>query len=210
MPTRAFLLVGGQSSRMGHDKALLPFRGSTLLQAMATRLQQITPNVVLLGDPHRYGSFGYPVWPDQPAPEGPLTAIFTALEQTDADWNLVLAIDLPAFPVPALQTLLHLAASSPADAVIPQTPARDSQVPSYQWHPLAAVYHRRAAQPLRTAWLAGERAPKRAISALTVLPWTTCPPSWLLNCNTEKEWQSFLDQHDTGSVPPLHRVPARL
>jgi len=74
--TRAgYVLVGGRSSRMGRDKALLPFRGEPLACSVARQVELAAGSVVMVGDPDLYGSLRYPVIPDAFPGEGPLSGI---------------------------------------------------------------------------------------------------------------------------------------
>ena len=137
MPKRraGFVLAGGRSSRMGQDKALLPWKGSTLLEAVAREVLQAAGNVTLIGSPERYENLGFPVVSDRIAGCGPLGGLHTALSVTTADWNLLVACDMPAVTHQLLKELLVAAEVSGADALVPQTPGG--------LEPLCAVYHAR-------------------------------------------------------------------
>jgi molybdopterin-guanine dinucleotide biosynthesis protein A len=87
LPVTGFILAGGKSSRMGKDKALLDWHGQTLLDHMVSLLSSATDRVQVVGR----GSF-----PDRPpSGRGPLSGIVTALETSETDANLVVAVDLP-------------------------------------------------------------------------------------------------------------------
>jgi molybdenum cofactor guanylyltransferase len=81
-----FVLAGGQSTRMGRDKALLDWHGSPLLSHMVTLLQHPTDSVKVVGRDHL---------PDRLPGRGPLSGIATALTITSTDNNLIVAVDLP-------------------------------------------------------------------------------------------------------------------
>jgi molybdenum cofactor guanylyltransferase len=85
-PISGFVLAGGKSSRMGQDKALLNWRGRTLVEHMVELLSSVTRDVRVVGRP--------PL-PDVIEDCGPLGGIATALQTSQTDANLVVAVDLP-------------------------------------------------------------------------------------------------------------------
>lgn len=135
-PAAGFVLTGGQSRRMGRDKALLELAGQPLVLRTAERLRPLVAGVALVGAPERYAHLGVPTLADREANRGPLAGIITALGASQHDWNLVVACDLPYLESRFLEFLLEQAAvSAECDAVVPQ--AAD------HWQPLCAAYHRR-------------------------------------------------------------------
>lgn len=95
------ILVGGQSVRMGRDKATLPYGGKTLAEAAADRLAPLTREVVFVGGLGR-------TWPgrqlvDVAVQRGPLAGVAAALREGDV---LVMACDLPHVPRRFLEELL--------------------------------------------------------------------------------------------------------
>src|ERR1700678_91181 len=112
-----YVLVGGRSSRMGRDKAPLPFRGGALAQSVAQAVSEAAGSAILVGDPVRYAGLGYAAIADLYPGEGPLGGILTALLNTSADWNLITACDMPQLDPEALRGLLKTAAESGADAL---------------------------------------------------------------------------------------------
>src|SRR5665213_1694187 len=94
--TRAgFVLAGGASRRMGRDKALLPLGGGTMVEQIAARVLRVTGNVTLIGSPEKYGHLGLPVVADEIENCGPLGGLYTALRLSQAEWNVVVACDMP-------------------------------------------------------------------------------------------------------------------
>jgi molybdenum cofactor guanylyltransferase len=84
--TNGFILAGGQSRRMGRDKAMLEWGNVSLLEHMTQLLLTVTDSVQIVGR----GEF-----PDRIPGKGPLGGILTALEITDQDNNIFLGVDLP-------------------------------------------------------------------------------------------------------------------
>lgn len=90
----AFVLAGGKSSRMGQDKAFLPWKGGTLLSHALDLVSQISATVQIVGDASRFAQFGKVV-EDVFVGRGPLAGIHSALSRTTSRWNLILAVDVP-------------------------------------------------------------------------------------------------------------------
>ena len=90
------VLAGGASRRMGRDKALLVWKGRTLLERAIEALAPCVDEVVVIG-PGRggYGDSGLPVIADLRPGLGPLGGIHTALVHGAGRDVFVLACDLP-------------------------------------------------------------------------------------------------------------------
>ncbi|HWR51400.1 MAG TPA: molybdenum cofactor guanylyltransferase [Bryobacteraceae bacterium] len=178
MSSRAgFVLAGGASSRMGRDKALLPWLGSTLVEVVAARVFEAAGSVTLVGPPDRYSDIPIAMVPDLRPGLGPLAGIETALEQTAADWNLILACDMPAVTTAFLRELLDRAERLNPDCLAPI-------VPSGRLQPLCAVYHRRCLEPFRAALDSGTRSITDALGTIAVLRHPVDTETLFANLNT--------------------------
>jgi molybdopterin-guanine dinucleotide biosynthesis protein A len=181
MKRAGFVLAGGASSRMGRDKALLPYGRATLIEHVAAQVAAAAGSAALVGPPARYARLGYPVIPDCFRGGGPLAGIQAALAASPAQWNLVVACDMPGVTAEFLQELLAAAEASGAEALVPQWPRG--------WvEPLCAVYRRELAAPLREALRRGERKAAAALAALRVAWWPIREPSYFENLNTPRQW----------------------
>lgn len=198
MKCAGFVLVGGSSSRMGRDKALLPYRRMTLARHVAARVEAAAGSVVLVGPPARYAALGHPVIPDGFPDCGPLAGIQAALAASGADWNLVVACDLPALGADFLADLLEAAASSGASGLLPVSPAGRPE-------PLCAVYRRDLARPLTLALQRGVRGVSEALAALPVARWPVAEPQWFENLNTPEDWARHCQAEAGRSHPPCLR-----
>src|SRR5579863_4017348 len=108
---------------MGCEKALLPYRGGVLVEFVARAVKLAAGSAALVGSPSRLASFGYPILPDLYPGEGPLGGILTVLQHGAADWNLVVACDMPEISAGLLSGLLEAAGREDADALIPAGPS---------------------------------------------------------------------------------------
>ncbi|HLK22204.1 MAG TPA: molybdenum cofactor guanylyltransferase [Bryobacteraceae bacterium] len=183
MPQSGFVLAGGASTRMGRDKALLPFHGSTLVQHMAQTVEDAVGSVALIGDPARYARLGYPVYPDKFAGCGPLGGIYTALSVSPNDWNLILACDMPGVTADLLRRLTEIALESNAACVATAGLAGDPE-------PLCAAYHRSCLPVLERA-IEGKRFKMKDLVKELGSRIVPAPTSALANVNTPGEWADF-------------------
>jgi molybdopterin-guanine dinucleotide biosynthesis protein A len=101
-----FVVAGGQSRRMGRDKALLPWGPTTLLDHAIARLRLLTGDVrILCGPEARYQDRGLAVIPDVVRDEGALGGVLSGLLALRDARGLFLAVDLPFASVPLLEAL---------------------------------------------------------------------------------------------------------
>ena len=144
--TSAVLLAGGESRRMGTDKATFPFRGKPLWQIQLETLRRLRPAEIFLSarmDPS-WRPRDVQFIADVPPSRGPLSGIAASLVNIRTAHLLVLAIDMPFMTENYLRSICN--AMEPGRGVIPKINNRAD--------PLAAVYPREAEIDFRTA-LAG-------------------------------------------------------
>ncbi len=129
------VLAGGQSSRMGRDKALIELDGITLLDRAIDLLRPHAKEVLVIGDPAKYAPEHGTVIPDDLPGKGPLGGLVTALKHARYVRLIVLACDVPNI---SDRLLIHLKNDliGEVDAVVPR---HEGLI-----EPLAAVYHRHA------------------------------------------------------------------
>lgn len=127
----AFILAGGQSTRMGADKAFLEFHGQSLLARALALARALTPEVLIVGERARFAAFA-PVVEDIYPGHGPLGGIHAALTASASELNLVLAVDTPLLTPALLRFLVEQARASAAVATVPRVAGG--------FQPLCAVY----------------------------------------------------------------------
>ena len=182
MQAAGFVLVGGQSSRMGRDKALLPWQSRPLVVHVASAVQEAAGNVTLVGEPQRYGFLEYDQLPDNHAGLGPLSGIEAALLFGRSELNLIVACDMPAVESGFLRGLIQFAAVSPAACVV-------SEDLKGRVHPLCAVY-KTVCLPSVTRALAQRQL--RLFDLVTELGAATLRVDYeIANVNTPEEWERW-------------------
>jgi molybdopterin-guanine dinucleotide biosynthesis protein A len=179
-----FVLAGGGSKRMGKDKALLPFGGTVLVAHVALSVLAAAGSVSLVGPLDAYSHLDFPVVPDLCPGFGPVGGIVTALSASGAEWNLIVACDMPGVSGEFLASLLAEAEDSGAECTIPLTP-------NGRLHGLCAVYRQAARLPLLGAMEAGTHKLHDAIKELNVHFYPVSAPELLANVNTPAQWRTF-------------------
>jgi molybdopterin-guanine dinucleotide biosynthesis protein A len=127
----AIVLAGGQSRRMGRDKALLELNGEPLLRRVVRRLAEVTNEIVVVGS-MEYAplveGLNATVVPDRWPGRGPLGGLGTGLAAVASPVALVVGCDMPAL-APALLLLLADACAD-HDAAFPRLGDRLEPLPA--------------------------------------------------------------------------------
>jgi molybdopterin-guanine dinucleotide biosynthesis protein A len=177
---------------MGADKALIEVDGLSLVRRVAAETSKICGSTALVGEPARYAALGLPVFPDRFSARGPLAGIESALSATTAEWNLIVACDMPALDPALLESLFETAEAQPeADCVLPSYD--DGRV-----EPLCAVYNRRCHAAIETALNAGIGKVTDALAALALRYIRVARPDSFVNLNTPEELRRFQTRRQNG------------
>lgn len=192
----AIVLAGGQSSRMGQDKALLLVQGVPLLQHVcqvaaqcASAVYVVTPWV------ERYRAIvpsdcrmvQEQALPGGTLPHGPLIGFAQALAQVQTEWVLLLACDLPYVQATMLQQWSReLETLRQETALLPRT--------EQGWDPLCGFYRRDCLPRLTDAIQQGTRSFQRWLLQECVKEIVVHDRTLLFNCNTPDDWASVRDR----------------
>ena len=104
------VLSGGQSWRMGEDKALLIYRGKTLLQNCISLVRRFTSDLIISGRHEQLGGVdmhGVSLVEDIIPGIGPLGGIYSAMS-IPARRYLILAVDMPFLSYELLKKMLNI------------------------------------------------------------------------------------------------------
>ena len=156
-----YILVGGKSSRFGRDKALLEIDGQPLALRTADRMRPAVESVTLVGSPEKYGPLGLPIIPDAVTDFGPLGGLLAALEDSDEDWNLIAACDMPFVTTDLLRFLVERAGDCDGDVLLPYDNEGRPE-------PLCAAYRSSAASTIRRAVKSGIHKVMRGLEGLNL------------------------------------------
>lgn len=143
-----FILVGGESSRMGTNKAMLSLGGRNFVERIRAALSSITTNTNLVGSTETRPEWpALPTIPDVHVRWGALGGLHAALDACRAEWAAVVACDLPFVTGDLFVRLASLREHQ--DAVVPLQADGRRQ-------PLCALYRASICRPLADAFI-GER-----------------------------------------------------
>lgn len=111
--------AGGQSSRMGRDKALVSLAGQPMIQHVFARLIGLgDETLVTTNNQDELKFLDLPLIPDEDPGAGALPGLRTALNAAQGDRVLVVACDMPFVNRLLLEHLVELSAD--ADVVVPR------------------------------------------------------------------------------------------
>lgn len=190
----AIVLAGGQSSRMGRDKALIAIEGVPLLQRVCQVALTCTP-IVYVVTPwiERYQAI---VPADcqfiaearsiaEAKSPGPLIGFAQALTQVNAEWVLLLACDLPYLQAEILQNW-----AKALNQVLPEISAALPQGEK-GWEPLCGFYRTDCLANLQAAIAQGDRSFQRWLTQISVQALPLSDRRLLFNCNTPEDLHQF-------------------
>lgn len=197
----ALVLAGGESCRMGTDKALMPWHGEPLLQRTC-RVALTCTDTVYVVTPwgERYRSLLSPmvqIWPDATPPTpagrrpGPLVALASVVmalathpPARSPQWVLALACDMPHLDqVPLSHWRSHLAHLPPS--VLAYVPRRGKY-----WEPLCGFYRLACGVSWQAYLATGQRSFQGWLNQLPPSATAAPPdvdPTGLINLNAPED-----------------------
>ncbi|MDJ0726827.1 MAG: molybdenum cofactor guanylyltransferase [Prochloraceae cyanobacterium] len=190
----AIILAGGQSSRMGTDKALIQISGIPWLQKISTIATKYIDRVyIVTSRPERYQHI---------VPEtchfirevssselnllrGPLVGFACGLAKVNTEWTLLLACDLPLLNESYLKKSLNYLELVPNDAIA-TLPKSDRG-----WEPLSGFYRTRCLPLLQDFIKTGGRSFQSWLSLHYIYELPVSDRKILFNCNTPEDLEKL-------------------
>lgn len=169
--------AGGESRRMGQNKALMPFLGRPLIAYLLDRLAASADELFITArEPGPYAALGRPVYTDASPQRGALGGLLTALQHARHPVLAAVACDMPFASPELLRFQARLLDDEQADIVVPAGEAG--------LEPLHALYRTATCLP------AAQAALQRGDWKLS---------GWFERVRTRvvtrAEWESFDPQH---------------
>ena len=132
--------AGGQSSRMGEDKALKPFLGRPLIQRVIERLSPVADELIVTTNrPEDYTFLDLRLIADLKPGRGALGGLYTAIASAAHPIVAVVACDMPFASGALLEAGSRLLVEEEADVVIAKS--------DEGYEPLHAIYRRETCLP---------------------------------------------------------------
>ena len=134
------ILSGGKSSRMGRDKASLPFPHKPMIEIMIDKLSVLFNELMIVtANPDLYSKYGIRTVEDVIPQHGPLGGIYTGLLFSKNHYNFIIACDMP-FLNPDLVRYM-----------VQKINGYDLVVPEYgdQLQPLCAIYSKNCIESIK-------------------------------------------------------------
>ena len=146
------ILAGGQSKRLGRDKALISVHGDgrPLIAHLIERLHPLSNDLFVVGpDRPGYRDLAAPLVLDVFPGEGPLGGIATGLRRARHSRVLVVACDLPFLNVPLIRWMIEQ--DDARDAIVPAIPGASRQGDGTVLQSTHAIYARSMLVGIETA-----------------------------------------------------------
>jgi len=108
VPVSLAIIAGGQSSRMGRDKAFLELGGQTLIERVIAASADLggSETILIANKPDQYRHLGLEIYEDILPDKGSLGGIYTALARATNPAALVLACDMPFIKTDLLRFMI--------------------------------------------------------------------------------------------------------
>ncbi len=137
----ATILAGGQSSRMGFNKAFMEIDGLPIIERNVKLLQGLFRDVIIIAnDVPAYERLDVMVASDLIKGAGSLGGIYTAIFHSGSNHTFVTACDMPYLNASAIERIISSAGGY--DAVVPFICS--------EFHPMHALYSKRCLKPIRS------------------------------------------------------------
>lgn len=182
------VLAGGESRRMGRDKATLPGPGgaATLLEHVVGVVSQRCEPVLVMAAPGQpLPEVAASVLRDEVRGQGPLPATgrgLRAAAETGARFAFVCAVDMPLLSAGLIDDLIGLATETNAEIVLPW---------DGRSHYLAAVYRTDLAERIDGVVAAGARSMRALIDASDAQQIVLPESRFLANVNSESDLRAL-------------------
>jgi len=188
MSYSGIILAGGQSKRMGQDKALMEFDGIPMIQHIANTLRDFTNEIIVASNfsiHHQYGDHGVL---DNSPNSGPMAGIEAGVSHSGNAANIVISCDAPFVDSSIIEKLIEAEqnAGEMTEVIIATC---DTQI-----HPLIGIYRKSALDTIRMHLQERQLRMTDMLNCLNVeyLHFSDTDSKSFLNINTQEEWNQAI------------------
>ena len=197
IPMTGIILAGGKSSRMGKDKALLPFGKYTVLEHLGSLFGSIfEQTLMVVGDRTKYLSLDLPkglFFEDLVKNRGPLGGLSTGFAYADYPHCFVATCDMPLIHEPFIRGMIQNWKAQTWDALCVQNAEG-------RWEPFPAIYKRENRSLVRILLDLGHLSMARFLEVISVDCWAM-PAEYrdvMVNMNTPAEYEAVLEKKEVS------------
>ncbi|MCY4465602.1 MAG: molybdenum cofactor guanylyltransferase [Chloroflexi bacterium] len=142
VPFSLAIIAGGQSRRMGRDKAFVQLGGKALIEHVIERTADLgqAETLLITNSPTAYAHLQLPMHGDALPGKGSLGGIYTALFAAKSEFVLVLACDMPFVKSSLLRYMIEQI-DDDCDIVVPRVDGYPQGI--------HAIYRKTCLQPIR-------------------------------------------------------------
>ncbi|OEK08177.1 hypothetical protein A8C32_01565 [Flavivirga aquatica] len=101
------ILAGGKSTRMGTDKGFLLLNEKPFIQYSIDALKPLVSEIIIVSDHPEYDTLGFKRVTDFIKDAGPVAGIYSGLEASKTNYNLILSCDIPLIKTDILEKLVR-------------------------------------------------------------------------------------------------------
>jgi len=191
MPTTAIILAGGDSSRMGRDKTMLPVGGRPMIKHAYEQLRPYFAEMLISSNNAALHDFlGATVVADDAAGKGPIMGIISAMRASANDINFVIACDMPDIDTGLMRAMLRLGREY--DVVVPRVGAD-------MYEPLFAVYTKDALPAMEELVESGNNKIIDSYGRCRVR-YVDLPGRRFRNINTRAEYHGLVEKRSNPGI----------
>ena len=173
---------------MGSDKALMPFQETNFMEAVIESAKPLVTNFFMVSSKPEHDGFGLERINDIIEDAGPLSALYTGLNHSRTEYNLVLSCDIPFIKTETLKLLFD---EDFTQFDIVQLASKGKSMP------LIAIYKKSCAPVFFELMNNGERRVRKAIENFKIktIEVDEALAYQLQNINTREQLNSILHEH---------------
>ncbi|TXG35344.1 molybdenum cofactor guanylyltransferase [Seonamhaeicola maritimus] len=182
------ILAGGKSSRMGADKGFIKLNNKSFVEYSIKALKPLVNDIIIVSDNPDYDAFGYKRILDEIKDAGPVAGIYSGLNASKTENNLILSCDIPLIKTGVLEKLIE---SIDDDSEVIQIESNGKSMP------LIALYKKQSAQVFIDALQNDERRLRRVLNSLKTknVALNDEEQNTTMNVNTKEELKTIEDAY---------------